>query len=271
MTIKTEQVRLLLRDRYAQPEWALMEEVANGTGTSATNYADAIAMNMFESRGLEIHGFEIKVSRQDWLRELASAGKAEAIQQFCDRWWVVAPADVVKLDELPPTWGLLTVSKEGDRMRQTRAAPKLEPQTLPRGFVAAMLRNVAKAEGEVLKLHLARANAAQLKAFEGRLETERAVMKELNQAAVLRLAELKEKTGINFHSHMPTDEFAAAVRVVMQLGTRKTFAGVDAVVFELDRCLNRLKKVMGPINAAFGPQEAEPGAEQQPTEALHQA
>ena len=32
-------------------------------------YADAIAMNLWPSRGLAVHGFEIKISRGDWQRE----------------------------------------------------------------------------------------------------------------------------------------------------------------------------------------------------------
>ena len=54
-------IHAALRLRYAQPEWAIMFEVANGTGAAQRRYADAIAMNLFPSRGLCVHGFEVKV------------------------------------------------------------------------------------------------------------------------------------------------------------------------------------------------------------------
>ena len=99
----TEELRALLRKKYAAPEYALFEEVRNGTGfsRSVTRSADALAYSLWPSRGLELHGFELKISRSDWQRELLKPAKAEALQQFCDRWWVVAPVDLVQPGELP--------------------------------------------------------------------------------------------------------------------------------------------------------------------------
>ncbi len=62
-------------------------------------------MNLYPSRGLEINGFEVKGSRQDWIKELKSPEKSAPVQRFCDRWWIVAPAGIIQPGELPPTWG----------------------------------------------------------------------------------------------------------------------------------------------------------------------
>lgn len=51
---------------YSQPEWAILFDVGNATGGRATRRADAVAMSLWPSRGLELYGFEIKVSRADW-------------------------------------------------------------------------------------------------------------------------------------------------------------------------------------------------------------
>lgn len=137
LLISTDQVRMLMRKRYPAPEWAFMEEVAPATG-GGRGYADAIAMNLYQSRGHAVHGFEIKTSRSDWLRELKQPDKAEAIFKFCDYWWIVAPRGVVKEGELPPTWGLID-AREATLLTAV-AAPKLTAVPLTRGFFASIMR-----------------------------------------------------------------------------------------------------------------------------------
>lgn len=133
-----------LRARFAPPEYALFTDVGDATGGRATRRADAIAMSLWPSRGLELHGFEVKVDRRDWLRELKQPAKAEALARFCDRWWVVvSDDDIVQRGELPPTWGLLVA--KGPKLVAKVDAPKLEPQQVTRSFLAAMLR-VAQAQ-----------------------------------------------------------------------------------------------------------------------------
>jgi chaperonin cofactor prefoldin len=128
-----------LRERYQAPEWAIFFEVANGPGSTLRRYADAIAMSLFPSRGLDIHGFEIKQVRGDWLNELKNPTKAETIASFCDYWWIVAGNEKVALkDEVPRNWGLL-VSKD-DALRQVKRAERLDPKPLDRKFVGALLR-----------------------------------------------------------------------------------------------------------------------------------
>ena len=128
----------LLNLRYQYPEWGLWPQVTVA-GTGGARYADGVAMNLFPSRGMEVHGFEIKVDRRDWLRELKAPKKADALARYCDRWWIVVPDDqVVKDGELPPTWGLLRAA--GKALRADVQAPKLEAEPPARGFVATLLR-----------------------------------------------------------------------------------------------------------------------------------
>jgi hypothetical protein len=137
-------VVVALRKRYPSPTWAFFECVANGTGSRADRWADALAMGIWPSRGLEIHGIEIKVSRSDLLRELRDPKKAEAVAAYCDYWWIaVGDPKIVKVEELPPAWGLLVPSAK-DGMRPLRAAVRTETKTLDRPFVAALLRRAAE-------------------------------------------------------------------------------------------------------------------------------
>jgi len=139
----TNQIRAALRKRHEPPAWAFLEEVAEGTGGDAGRYADAVAMSLWPSRGLVIHGFEIKATRSDWLKELRDAEKAEAIQRYCDYWWVVVGlASIVKASELPENWGLVVPSGTGLRVKVD--APKLEPVDVDRPFLAALLRRASE-------------------------------------------------------------------------------------------------------------------------------
>ena len=105
-------IKALLRERYSVDEWVLAFEVAPETG-GGTRRADAVAMNMWRSRGHAIHGFEFKVSRSDWLRELRDPSKADAVAQYCDCWWLVIDGDnIIKDDELPEGWGLIAVVRD---------------------------------------------------------------------------------------------------------------------------------------------------------------
>lgn len=132
-----------LRSRFEARAYAIFEEVSNGTGSRARRRADAVAMSLWPSRGLMLHGFEVKVSRQDWKRELSNPAKSSEIQSYCDHWWIVSPLGIVAADELPPTWGLLEVT-EKKKTLVTAAAPKLECKPFDRHFVAALLRRAAE-------------------------------------------------------------------------------------------------------------------------------
>ena len=131
----------LLKARYGgeRDEWVILSEVRNRAGHDASRSADAIAMNMWPSRGLSIHGFEIKVSRTDWVRELKDPSKAEAFHGLVDYWWlVVSDPAIVHDDELPEGWGLL--APRGTGLGVVTEATKHDSVDVTRDFLAAMLR-----------------------------------------------------------------------------------------------------------------------------------
>lgn len=136
--MNTSELTKLLRAKYSPPEYATFTNVANGTGSNASRWADAVSMGIWPSRGLTLHGFELKTSRSDWLREKNNPAKAESVYKFCDHWWLIAVDGIVKEDELPETWGLQVANGRG--LKIVKAAPKLEPISWSRGFLAALLR-----------------------------------------------------------------------------------------------------------------------------------
>ena len=70
MSKKTLKVIEALRAMYPHPAHAIIFEFRGGTGWGRVSRVDAIAMDLWPSEGLELIGFEIKTSRQDWLREV---------------------------------------------------------------------------------------------------------------------------------------------------------------------------------------------------------
>lgn len=155
--LTTAQIFLRLSKRHEGEEWGFFKEVRNKTGFGGgpERYADAIAVNLWPSRGHEIHGFEIKASRADLLKELKSPAKAEAIQQFCDRWWLVlGHHSLIKNGECPPTWGVLV--PDGAGLTPKIQAPALEPKPLGKGFLMSIIRrySVSSGDDDILKQQL---------------------------------------------------------------------------------------------------------------------
>lgn len=112
-------------------------------GPRVMRTADFIAQDTWEAQGLHLHGHEVKVSRSDWLTELADPSKAEAIKRFCDRWWLVVSDRSIVRDDLPDGWGLLAPGRDG-RLRIFHRAPKLDPEPMPPTFRASLMRAVAR-------------------------------------------------------------------------------------------------------------------------------
>jgi hypothetical protein len=127
---------------HADPEWAVFPEVSDATGMRASRRADAVAFNLWPSRGLEIRGFEIKVSRSDLKRELEDASKADAIGAYCDSWCLAVPAGMLKdSDPIPPAWGIFVVKGGAGRFqRLPTLRPREETKAPTRLFLAAIAR-----------------------------------------------------------------------------------------------------------------------------------
>lgn len=126
-------------ERFGPPGYALLRHVHARVG--GTRAADGVAVGLWNSRGLLIHGFEVKISRSDWLRELKKPDKADrTVFPFCDRWWLVTPrsVSVVKPGELPVPWGHASVDARGVHIE--KEAPELRPEPVDRPFIAELFR-----------------------------------------------------------------------------------------------------------------------------------
>jgi hypothetical protein len=248
MSMTSNAVRAALKMRFAAPEWALMFEVANGTGSHIRRYADAVAMNLFPSRGLELHGFEVKVSRGDWQRELKNPAKAETIFQFCDRWWIAAPEGIVANAELPPTWGLLEL--KNDKLRQVVAAPKLEPKTLTRTFIAALMRRTSEADlGMVDRLvdtRVREIRARDEETIKRRIDDKTREVSEMLD----RVKKIEAAAGISLTDWDASAEIGHAIRAIRASGINRTWNGLQNLADSLKRHAEAVQSEIDAFKAA---------------------
>lgn len=133
----------LLEARYAWPDYIFATEFPYRAEDGRNRLADAVAVPTYASRNYELHVFEVKVSRADWLRELSDGAKAHP---EADRLWLaVGHSDVAKPDELPAGWGLLAPYGSGIRvLKQAKPMHESRPQW-DRAFVVQPARKAHKA------------------------------------------------------------------------------------------------------------------------------
>lgn len=149
VVLTAEQVIAAIRARYAPdgqvPEWVVLEQVRNQQGfggATPIRTFDALLVGLWESRGHPIHGFEVKVSKGDWKRELKAPDKADPLVRHVSYWWIAAPAGVVDPATLPDGWGLQVT--DGKRLRTVREATRREAQPPTWSMVAAILKRTAE-------------------------------------------------------------------------------------------------------------------------------
>ena len=107
----------------------------------AAAIADYLVQDTYQP--FDLLGFEVKVSRSDWLTELKNPRKSWHWQRYCNRWYLAASDAKIVKDDLPEGWGLLLPTKSG--LRVAVQAPYVEsPEGMPASVRALWGRSVAK-------------------------------------------------------------------------------------------------------------------------------
>ncbi len=236
----------LLQKRYGESdEWVILSEVRNRAGFDASRTADAIAMNMWPSRGLRLHGFEIKVSRSDWVRELRDPAKAEAFHGLVDYWWlVVSDPTFVHDGELPDGWGLL--APRGPGLGVFTEARRHPDVTTPRDFLAALLRR-AKREVTPEAVHartrregydegLAAGRTANIDALQ-QLRAER----DRERATI---AEFEEVIGQPIRRWTGQEGLIEALAIVLEGRTEQHRRSIEMAAAQLERIVASIRAVL---------------------------
>lgn len=245
-----------LRDRYCAPEHALFFEVANGTGSNIRRYADAIAMNLFPSRGLTLSGFEVKVSRHDWQRELGNPKKAEeGVFKYCDHWWIVAPPGVVDKADLPPTWGLMELQPKG--LRQIVGAPRLKPVEMTRHFIAAILRRASVVDEGMLREAVRKADDARRESFNERVQQEVDRRTRDLREKVERIEGIERQLGVSLTDWNAHDGYGRILKALDQVGVAKSWGSLRAMATQLGGMAKTLEAHIAEFDA-IAPDVPEP-------------
>jgi hypothetical protein len=250
-----------LRRKYGQEasgttaeQWITLAEARSGAGHQGNNrQCDLLAINSWPSQGLQVIGHEIKVSMTDWKRELADPSKAEHFARYCRRWWVVVPtALAAKIkDEVPPTWGLMSVS-DGGRCTTVVSAPAREPEPIPAmwwvGWMAQLDRQdkrlAARARQHDINVALDEARKQWEKGEDRRRDN-------VNQRAedlTTKIRQFRDATGIDLnhawsHDFVTFGELWKILRGPRQLSQIAT--NMRSVAESIDQALNNLGNTEG--------------------------
>lgn len=239
-----------LRKAYPLPHYALLYEVASGMGKTMNGYADAIAMSLFPSRGLDIHGFEIKTDRRDWIKELKNPEKAEHVAKFCDFWWlIIGEEGVAKPEEVPAGWGLYVMDKN-DTLEVVKRPKKLKAMHPDKAFIGAMLRRaneMAERERQRAVENINKDEFVKNARREAEKEAERRFNQDLELATRTHKAlnrevqEFEEASGIKIDM-WNGQRMGEAVKLLMSLKDTREISEIERLSVDIGQMAKKLEE-----------------------------
>jgi hypothetical protein len=151
--ITINDMKRVVLDHHKDPqEWIVLFELRMSTGYEMNSgrgeamterRIDAMAFSCFPSKKLKRIAYEIKLTRSDFLREIADPQKRFLTMLYSNQYFFVAPEGVIEHREIPYACGLITVDSQGyGTMRHNAQTRELHP--VSNGFLAAAVRNAYK-------------------------------------------------------------------------------------------------------------------------------
>lgn len=193
------QMREALRGHWNPEQYLALEEVGQDSMRQGRRI-DMLIVSIWKSRGHYLDAVEIKVSVSDWKAELKNPAKADWWWEHTNRFWLAVPAALVPKvrDDVPETWGLLSVGDDG-KVRTIVSAPTRPKCTpLPWTAVVGAMRGAGDAGLNALRQAEARGRESGRKA--GLESAEKrdgsAFYKKQAEEANERLAKFCEAAGI---------------------------------------------------------------------------
>lgn len=204
-------VKDALHGRYNKPsqgkpgeQYVCIEEARSGAGFSGNDgQCDFLAINTWQSRGMELIGHEVKVSMSDWKSELTKPAKAERFARYCRRWYVAAPSALASeiKHEIPPTWGLLSISTSGRTTETVKPETRSDPKDVPAWWWVGWLAQVDRQHKRRLPYLIREGQAAELAKVreEAERHAKRSVEQQLERARAVaaNVDEIRNATGID--------------------------------------------------------------------------
>lgn len=139
----------LLRAKYpgqknGYNQYVVLEQVPDGTGQNQNRWIDAVVFSMWQSHGLRRAAFEIKVSRSDFLHEMANPFKHQWCRECFHQFWFVAPKGLIDPGELPAEIGLMCPRGKQlviQKQAVNNESPRLDDSLLA-GFIRAAWKEI---------------------------------------------------------------------------------------------------------------------------------
>lgn len=138
-----------LLTRHPEAEWVTVRELRMGTGwrdkrhpdINVEQRIDLWCLNCWPSKDHLKVAYEVKVSRQDFKREIDNPEKREAYRMVCDQFYFATPAGLVTPKEVPPDAGLVEVHSDG-LVQETIGAPFEKSIDPTWNFVSSVARSL---------------------------------------------------------------------------------------------------------------------------------
>lgn len=251
-TLTAEEVFAALRKRVLGPEGQGHRAFLFPEVQLEGRRADAMSIDLWHSRGHLIQGFEIKVAREDWLRELHHPEKADGTVALCDHFWLVTNPGVLHPNELPEKWGLLLTNGRRRHLAVAKEAPRLKPIAPTHEFLVSMLNRIKAEADERLEKEYERGRERGEETA-GYMR-ERAEQQELrNDERVKRWEERAEAflnaAGLQFWSYNQPEHWALIGKVVSAL--REGEIGINRLANDVRRIEAASNDLGGKLNDAL--------------------
>lgn len=236
--MNTSELTSLLRLKHSGLDWAFVEQVPNGTSLKKTRTADALAMHLWTTKGgIRLHGFEIKVSRSDWQKEMQDVSKSESFQRYCDYWWLVCPEKVAKLEELPANWGLMTPGGETLKVRRP-ATINRAPEPVDRDFLAGIFRAVHRTAPDKLAVDRARTEGYE----HGYKAAKTKTLVRSDEALAQSLEDFEKKSGLKINGYNG-EHLGRIVQLINRCGIEGLEYSLKRVTDELERNIKNVRQM----------------------------
>jgi len=182
-------------------------------------------MSLYPSRGLHLHGFEIKCSRSDLVNELKDASKADEIGQYCHFWWLVlADKKFAEGLEIPSNWGVQYVNNGGDNLKVLTVAKMNEFAKPPtHSLLAVILKQTAKkanSDEAIIRLKDKMHDEGYKKGLnKGYTDSEEQIQRLRDELNTIKriIHRFKEETGMSFTEYN-YENVIDAYKVIAELG-----------------------------------------------------
>lgn len=249
--MKAEDVRRALQGHFSAGHQAIMFEVSDGVGHNrrTARLADAIGVGFWESRGMDVEGFEIKVSRSDWIREVQMPAKSNAHFVRCDRWWLVTPrrrgdqAPIAKAAEIPGPWGWMEITPAG-KCEVVKKAPKLVPSVqFDKAFAFALIRAAAKYDAQLIAEEVARRVALAETGFTQRVNAQAAQLANPRRPVVDAplMGKLREAFGPSI-DWLGDEKVVEAIKAVRALSEARRYEAFGATATALREAADKVQR-----------------------------